>query len=68
MISVFDMSSGDILQQECCAERWVCRRQGAGRLALGGDREAGAQTHRDEREPSLSLELALLPVVATERR
>ena len=68
MISVFDMSSGDLLQQECCPERWVCRRQKAGRLELGNDCEAGARTYRDERERLLSLELALLPVVASERR
>ena len=68
MVSVYDMSSGELLHQECCAQRRVGRRQGAGRLEPGSDLEAGARTHRDEWALSMSPELALLPVASTERR
>lgn len=68
MISVFDMSSGELLHQDRCEDRRVSKRHGAGRPDLGGDREVASRTHRDERERSLPLELALLPVAATARR
>ena len=65
MISVFDMSSGELIHKESCAEQWI-----DGQYS-GPDRGRAGKESRpqpDELAGSFSLQLALLPVAVEDRR
>ena len=65
MISVYDMSTGELLRQESSGERWkAARRNDAGQEIAGGTEEEGRSALDDWKR---GLELRLLPVSTTER-
>ncbi len=65
MISVYDMSTGELVRQESSGERWMAtRRKGAGQ-EFPGAAEPEARSALDDWQRRL--ELRLLPVSTTER-
>ena len=61
MISVFDMASGELLDQEFSEQRRADRSRSAGSTAPEMERQASLQDGR-ERAWSANLQLRLLPV------